>query len=78
MCATGERAPPLPARRSALPPKGVPRYPGKMVVEFQPIIEPGLNRKAFMKELENRVETASMRLFEDGKAAQGAKIGQNT
>ena len=59
------------------PPKGVPRYPGKMVVEFQPFIEPGLNRKAFMKELENRVETASMRLFEEGKAAQGAKIGQN-
>ncbi|MAK61317.1 MAG: 1-acyl-sn-glycerol-3-phosphate acyltransferase [Ponticaulis sp.] len=52
------------------PPKGVPRYPGHMVIEFQPMIETGLQRKAFMKELETRLETASERLVAEGKAAR--------
>lgn len=54
------------------PPKGVPRYPGNMVVEFQPMIETGLQRKAFMKTLEDRLETASARLVNEGMAAQAA------
>ena len=52
------------------PPKGVPRYPGKMVIEFQPLIETGLSRKAFMSEMETRIETAADRLLTEGRAAQ--------
>ncbi|MAP94408.1 MAG: 1-acyl-sn-glycerol-3-phosphate acyltransferase [Ponticaulis sp.] len=50
------------------PPKGVMREPGNMVVEFQPIIEKGVPRKAFMKQLETSIETASNRLLEEAGA----------
>lgn len=42
------------------------RYPGTIVVEFLEPIPPGLHRKAFSKELEQRIETASARLLEEG------------
>jgi 1-acyl-sn-glycerol-3-phosphate acyltransferase len=41
------------------PPSGVTRRPGRIVVEFLPPIEPGLDKKAFLAELEARIETAS-------------------
>ena len=41
------------------------RYPGTIVVEFLEPIAPGMNRNAFSKELEARIETASTRLLED-------------
>lgn len=45
------------------PAHGFLRYPGTIVVEFLEPIAPGLKRPAFMKELENRVETASNALL---------------
>ena len=36
---------------------------GKIVIEFLPPMPQGLNRKAFMAELENRIERASNQLF---------------
>jgi 1-acyl-sn-glycerol-3-phosphate acyltransferase len=38
------------------------KKPGTIVVEILPPIQPGLDRKAVMKELEDRIETAAMRL----------------
>lgn len=42
--------------------KGWRRYPGVIVLEFLPPIEPGLKRAPFMSELETRVETATAAL----------------
>lgn len=42
---------------------GVLRKPGLAVVEFLPVIEPGLPKKQFMSRLEDSVETASNRLM---------------
>lgn len=39
------------------------RYPGVIVLEFLPPIAPGLNRRDFMRTLEERIETASQRLL---------------
>ncbi|XBQ14862.1 MAG: lysophospholipid acyltransferase family protein [Oceanicaulis sp.] len=41
------------------PAHGITRKPGRIVVEFLPPIEPGLDKKRFMAELETRIETAS-------------------
>jgi 1-acyl-sn-glycerol-3-phosphate acyltransferase len=38
------------------------KRPGRIIVEFLPPIEPGLERKAFMTELHNRLEPATERL----------------
>jgi 1-acyl-sn-glycerol-3-phosphate acyltransferase len=43
-------------------PDGFVKRPGTVVVEFLPPMPPGLNRKAFMMELQTRVETASRAL----------------
>jgi 1-acyl-sn-glycerol-3-phosphate acyltransferase len=40
------------------------RKPGKIVLEYLPPIEPGLNRKDFMARLEASIEPASVRLAE--------------
>ncbi|SDK19154.1 lysophospholipid acyltransferase family protein [Aliiruegeria lutimaris] len=42
---------------------GVLRKPGLAVVEFLPVIQPGLKQRVFMTELEEAVETASIRLM---------------
>jgi len=47
------------------PRKGILRKPGLAVVEFLPRIREGLDRKAFMKQLEAEVETASNRLMKE-------------
>ena len=44
------------------------RRPGTIVVEFLPPIHPGLQRKAFLDELQSRIETASDRLVAEGQA----------
>ena len=43
------------------------RWPGTVVVEFLPVIEPGLSRRDFMTELEARIEPAARRLAEEGR-----------
>lgn len=45
--------------------KGWRRYPGTIVLEFLPAIEPGLKRPAFMAELQARIEAATVRLGEE-------------
>lgn len=47
------------------PRKGILRKPGLAVVEFLPRIEAGLNKRDFMKRLEDEVETASNRLMKE-------------
>ncbi|MBN8187007.1 lysophospholipid acyltransferase family protein [Salipiger thiooxidans] len=53
------------------PRKGIYRKPGLAVVEFLPVIEPGLSKDAFLGQLEREIETASDRLYEE--AMQHAK-----
>lgn len=43
------------------------RHPGTIVLEFLPPIEPGLKRRAFMSELENRIETATDKLLDEAE-----------
>jgi 1-acyl-sn-glycerol-3-phosphate acyltransferase len=43
------------------------KRPGRIVVEFLPAIEPGLERKAFMAELRNRLEPATDRLVAEAR-----------
>ncbi|MEM7461166.1 MAG: lysophospholipid acyltransferase family protein [Pseudomonadota bacterium] len=40
-------------------------YPGKIIMEFLPPIEPGLRKSQFSAELENRIETATTALIEE-------------
>jgi len=47
------------------------KRPGRIVVEFLAPIEPGLERKAFMAELERRLETATERLDADARRQIG-------
>jgi 1-acyl-sn-glycerol-3-phosphate acyltransferase len=47
------------------PRKGIYRKPGTAVIEFLPIIKPGLSNAAFMAELETRIETASTKLMHE-------------
>lgn len=51
------------------------RRPGTVVVEFLPPIGPGLGRKAFLRELEARLETATNRLVAEALAANPALQG---
>ncbi len=44
------------------------RRPGTIVLEFLEPIAPGMDRKAFMVELENRIETATRRLVAEARA----------
>lgn len=44
------------------------KIPGRIIIEFLPPIPPGLDRKAFLRELEERIETATARLVEEGRA----------
>lgn len=43
------------------------KRPGTITLEFLPAIEPGLDRKEFMKRLEGDIETACRRLAGDGR-----------
>ena len=44
--------------------QSIRRKPGTIVLEYLPVIEPGLNRKDFMAQLEAAIEPASTRLAE--------------
>lgn len=44
------------------------KRPGTITIEFLPPIEPGMDRKAFMAELQSRIETACARLNAQGRA----------
>jgi 1-acyl-sn-glycerol-3-phosphate acyltransferase len=55
------------------PPRGFTRRPGRIVIEFLPAIEPGLDKKAFLAELERRIETASDALSPAGAARPAAE-----
>lgn len=48
------------------------RYPGTLIVEFLEPIPPGLPRKAFLAELQDRIEPASWRLVEEVAASADA------
>ncbi|MEM6729882.1 MAG: lysophospholipid acyltransferase family protein [Pseudomonadota bacterium] len=53
------------------PRKGIMRYPGTAVVEFLPPMEPGLDQKAFMRELETRIEAQSEALLDEAGYGHG-------
>jgi 1-acyl-sn-glycerol-3-phosphate acyltransferase len=54
--------------------RGFVKRPGRIVVEFLPPIEPGLERKAFMAELRDRLEPATERLIAEARRQIGAGI----
>ena len=49
------------------PRHSIRRKPGTIVLEYLPIIEPGLNRRDFMARLETTIEPASARLAETAR-----------
>lgn len=51
------------------PRRKIQRYPGTIVLEFLPAIEPGMKRKPFMAELQSRIEEASTRLFDEARSS---------
>ncbi|CAO4169008.1 1-acyl-sn-glycerol-3-phosphate acyltransferase [Methylorubrum aminovorans] len=48
--------------------RGFRRMPGTTVIEFLPVIPPGLSRSDFLKEVQTRIETASDALLAEGRA----------
>jgi 1-acyl-sn-glycerol-3-phosphate acyltransferase len=49
------------------------KRPGTITIEFLEPIAPGQDREAFMAMLEDRIETAARRLYDEGRAdARGA------
>jgi 1-acyl-sn-glycerol-3-phosphate acyltransferase len=54
------------------PRRSFAKQPGRIVVEFLPPIAPGLDRRAFMLELERRLEGATTRLVAEGRAQLAA------
>lgn len=55
------------------PRHGITRKPGLAVVEILPEIAPGLDKKAFMQELETRIETASDALMAEAGFTGGGR-----
>ena len=54
-------------------PLGFFKKPGTMVLEFLEPIPPGLKRQAFMATLENRIETATAKLVDEGRKSLAAR-----
>ena len=48
------------------------KRPGRIIVEFLPAIQPGLDRKVFLAELERRVESATAALIAEAEAADSS------
>jgi 1-acyl-sn-glycerol-3-phosphate acyltransferase len=48
-------------------PAGFIKKPGRIVLEFLPAIPAGLKRPAFMQELQSRIETATVKLVDEGE-----------
>lgn len=57
------------------PKRGMLRKPGVAVVEFLPVIEPGLSRNEFMAKLEVAVEETSDRLMADAGFVKPREVG---
>ena len=55
------------------PRHSIMRQPGTIIVEFLPAIPPGLPRAEFMALLQDRIETATARLFPQEEANRGVK-----
>ncbi len=55
--------------------QGFTKRRGTIVIDFLPIIPAGLKRAAFMKALEERIETATNGLIQKGKAQLGQQRG---
>jgi 1-acyl-sn-glycerol-3-phosphate acyltransferase len=51
-------------------PAGFLKRPGRVIVQFLPVIAPGLKRREFMATLESRIETAVAGLLAEGGAAR--------
>lgn len=47
--------------------RGFMKKPGTIVIEALPALQPGMDRKAFMAELESRIETATDRLVAEAR-----------
>ena len=47
------------------PKRSLMRYPGLAVIEFLPAVDPGLAVPAFMRQIEEQIETASTRLMQE-------------
>ena len=62
------------AHNSGLFWNGFWKRPGKIVVEFLDPIPPGLARNTFMAELEARIETATRRLLDEGRAPANSRM----
>jgi 1-acyl-sn-glycerol-3-phosphate acyltransferase len=52
---------------------GFIKRPGTIVIEFLPPLPAGLKRRDFMRELEQRIESATEKLIAEGRAAAGEK-----
>src|SRR3954447_24401207 len=46
------------------------RFPGAILVEFLPVISPGMKRETFLRELQRRIETATNRLVVEAARQQ--------
>jgi 1-acyl-sn-glycerol-3-phosphate acyltransferase len=69
---TGQAAVPVATNVGVFWPKrGILRKPGLAVVEFLPRIEPGLPKDAFLKRLEQEIETASDALLDEAGFRKG-------
>ena len=51
------------------------KRPGTIIIEFLPAMPKGLERKTFMADLENRIETATDRLLEEGARGDLSQAG---
>ncbi len=54
-------------------PGGFLKKPGTIIVEFLPLIPPGLKRAEFMETMQTRIETATAKLIAEGRAELIAK-----
>lgn len=52
------------------------RYPGTIIVEFLPLIPPGLSRKEFQARVSGAIETATDRIVEEGRREQAPVGGE--
>lgn len=51
------------------------KYPGRLIVEYQPVLAPGLPREAFMSELQARIEPATARLVAEARSSRSQVVG---
>ncbi|MFN3230707.1 MAG: lysophospholipid acyltransferase family protein [Alphaproteobacteria bacterium] len=47
------------------PRRTIKKFPGTIILDYLPPVAPGLDRRAFMAELQGRIETASLGLLKD-------------